>query len=146
MAGGRPTDYNEKIANDICEMIANGMSVNSICKRDDMPVYSTVTLWRRKYPEFSANYDKAKQDCADLYAEEIIEIADNVTNDVALDVDGKPYIDGFAAQRAKIMIDSRKWVASKLKPKSWGDKQEIDHTSSDGSMSLASLVSGKHDK
>lgn len=44
---------------------------------------------------------------ADFYADEIIEIADN---------SAVPY------ERARLQIDARKWLASKLKSKAYGDK------------------------
>lgn len=131
------TSYSEELFDKICDRIACGESVNEICKDDDMPHRDSFYRWMRN-DETKKLYDKyarAKSDQMDYYAEEMIEIADDVSRDLVLDGDGKPVIDGFAAQRAKIMIDTRKWLMGKLKPKKYGDKQEVDVTSSDGSMS-----------
>ena len=43
-------------------------------------------------------------------------------------------------QVARLQIDSRKWVASKLTPHKYGDKTSIDHTSSDESMKQPTII------
>jgi len=35
---------------------------------------------------------------------------------------------------ARLQVDTAKWIASKLLPKRYGEKSQLDHTSSDGSM------------
>ena len=38
-------------------------------------------------------------------------------------------------QRAKLIIDARKWVASRMKPKSWGDRLHVDQKTTVQSLS-----------
>ena len=58
-------------------------------------------------------------------AEEIIAIADDGTNDFTTDKDGKEVPDYELVQRSRLRIDARKWYASKLAPKIYGDKLAI---------------------
>lgn len=122
---GRPSKYSDEMAEKICEKIANGRSLRSICAEDGMPTTSTVCKWLIENKEFSEQYARARDKQADYFAEEIIEIADSAEAESA------------AVAKAKLQIDARKWAASKIAPKKYGDKQEIDVKSSDGSMTPA---------
>ncbi len=119
---GRPSKYNDEMAEKICEKIANGRSLRSICAEDGMPTTSTVCKWLIENKEFSEQYARAREKQADYFAEEIIEIADSAEAESA------------AVSKAKLQIDARKWAASKIAPKKYGDKTELDVKSSDGSM------------
>ncbi|MEM0732731.1 hypothetical protein [Neisseria perflava] len=119
---GRPSKYSDELAEKICEKIANGRSLRSICAEAGMPTMSTVCKWLSENKEFSEQYARAREKQADYFAEEIIEIADSAEAESA------------AVSKAKLQIDARKWAASKIAPKKYGDKQEIDVKSSDGSM------------
>lgn len=119
---GRPSKYSDELVEKICEKIANGRSLRSICAEAGMPTMSTVCKWLSENKEFSEQYARAREKQADYFAEEIIEIADSAEAESA------------AVSKAKLQIDARKWAASKIAPKKYGDKQEIDVKSSDGSM------------
>ncbi len=109
---GRPTKYSEKLAIEICERLIGGDSLSAICREADMPAISSIYLWMQKHKEFSEMYARAKQDQADTLADEILHIADTETD----------------PNRARVRIDARKWIASKLKPRVYADriKQEVD--------------------
>lgn len=109
---GRPTIRSAKLADSILTAIAGGESLNSITKRDGMPAYWTVLRWLNDDAAFSAKYAEAKQTCAEKYADEIIEIADDDKEDARNSV---------AVQRSRLKVDARKWVAAKLLPKKYGD-------------------------
>lgn len=125
---GRPTSYSIEVADAICERIADGQSLRTICKDSDMPSKSTVFRWLKSDEEFSDQYARAKAEMADSLFDDILAIADNREND--RDEDGRADVDHI--QRQRLRIEARKWMAGKLKPKVYGDK--IDHTSSDGTM------------
>lgn len=122
---GRPTDYTKDMADNICEKIANGRSLRSICAEDGMPPMKTIYRWLEANEEFRHQYARAREKQADYFAEEIIEIADSAEAESA------------AVSKAKLQIDARKWAASKIAPKKYGDKTELDVKSSDGSMTPA---------
>jgi hypothetical protein len=127
---------------DILSRVECGESVISICK--DIKISErTFYAFRASSEERGKKYARAKEKQQDYYADQIIEIADNASKDIEVDSEGRPYIDGFSVQRAKLMIDSRKWTMSKLVPKKYGDKQAVEHTSPDGSMSPAQSMDDK---
>jgi hypothetical protein len=145
MAGGRPTKYTQELADYICERLACGESMRSVCRDADLPAVSSVFKWIREDAEFSSQYAKAKEESADALIEDMLDIADNGVNDYMenLDADGKCVgyrLNGEFLQRSKLRVDVRKWAASKLKPKKYGDKTQVDNTSSDGSMSPVSKI------
>jgi len=105
---GRPTDYSEKLAGEMCAMIANGNSISKISAIKGMPASTTFFRWLREHPEFRDNYESAKEEQADRFVEQMLEIAD----------DAEPE----NAQVARLRLDTRKWIASKFKPKRYGDK------------------------
>lgn len=122
---GRPTDYTKDMADKICEKISGGLSLRAICAEPGMPARGTVYRWLIENADFQDQYTRARDKQADYFAEEIIEIADSAEAESA------------AVAKAKLQIDARKWAASKIAPKKYGDKQEIDVKSSDGSMTPA---------
>ena len=126
MAFGRPTKYNEKLADLICQRVAtHSCGLNKLCEMyDDMPARNTVNEWRYKYNDFSVRYAKAKLLQADLLAEECVDIADDSTNDVIVDEEGRERINSEFVNRARLRIDTRKWLAGKLLPKQYGKAAE----------------------
>jgi len=135
MAGGRPSKYSQELTDRICERLANGESMRSICRDESMPVMSTIFKWMREHEEFSNQYATATDMRAEAMVEDCLDIADNIDGQpvmidgVPLVIDGKPVcvIDNVSVQHAKLRVDTRKWHASKLKPKKYGDKvsQEV---------------------
>jgi hypothetical protein len=136
---GRPTTYTHEIAAKILERIANGESLRTIIKDDDMPAQSTVYLWLFKHPEFSEQYARAREEQGETFADEMVAIADETPElEPVKDKDGniidmKMHSAYVAWQKNR--IDTRKWIASKLKPKKYGDK--IDVTSDGKQVGLA---------
>lgn len=106
----RPSEYTQEKADTICGLLSDGMSLRSICRDESMPSVPTVFKWMRDYPEFLNQYARAKGESADAMTEDILEIADDKTED---------------ANSRRVRIDARKWIASKLKPKKYGDKLEL---------------------
>lgn len=118
---GRPSDYTAEIADEICTRLANGESLRAICgsERDDfMPHIGTVLRWVSQNNEFREQYARAREIQAETLADDIVTIAD-----------GQPEGD---VQRDRLRVDARKWVASKLLPKKYGDKVTNEHVGADG--------------
>lgn len=100
-----------------------------------MPCAQTVFVWLFKHPEFNDRYAKARDEQADVYADEIAEISDNGMNDWmdTNDPDNPGYrVNGEAIARSRLRIDTRKWIASKLKPKKYGEKIQQEVSGPDG--------------
>lgn len=140
MPAGRPTSYTPELADKICAEIASGHSIRTICSDESMPCVATIFNWLRVHAEFLAQYEKSKEEQADALAEEMLDIADNGSNDwmVANDEENAGYrANGEQIQRSRLRVDTRKWIASKLKPKKYGDKTAVEHS---GAISLDKLV------
>lgn len=76
-------------------------------------------------PEFSEQYARAREAQADKLAEEALQIADDGRSDTCVDGDGNVKTDTEVIQRSKLRVDTRKWLASKMAPKKYGDKVAI---------------------
>lgn len=130
---GRPTKYTIEIADKICEQIAtSAKSMKTICEELNISV-ATVLNWlsesHTSYNEgFSKLYARAKEQQADFLAEEILEIADDGSNDYMTITKGfETYNveDKEVTNRSRLRVDARKWIASKLKPKKYADKIDV---------------------
>jgi hypothetical protein len=126
---GRPTKYSPELADKLCADLALGFSLRTVCKEDDMPSVATVFNWLRIYPEFLEQYTRAKVESADAMADDVIDIADDGTNDwmVKYNKDGEEYwqLNGEHVQRSRLRIETRKWLMAKMKPKKYGDKLDM---------------------
>lgn len=119
-------DRNEVMAN-INARITEGESLRTICKSKGMPHISVVMDWLSIDAELAEQYAHAREIQADFYAESIIEIADDATNDYMEKLDSNGIVIGYIfngenVQRSKLRIDARKWYSSKLNPKKYSDK------------------------
>jgi len=126
MPAGRPSEYTEELADNICAQLSDGASLRTTCLSDDMPDKSTVFRWLRTHEEFRDQYARAKEESADALTDEMLDIADDGSNDW-MKRHGKEdeeywVANGEHIQRSRVRIDVRKWIASKLKPKKYGDK------------------------
>lgn len=126
----RPTKYTNKIADEICERLADGESLRAICESEEMPGRATVFRWLASNQTFQDQYARAREAQADALFDEILQIADDGRNDSYTDSEGNVRTDQDVIARSRLRVDSRKWMASKLRPKVYGDKiqQEIDAT------------------
>lgn len=134
---GRPTDYSDELADTICERLMDGESLRAICDSEGFPKRTTVFRWLAIHPLFSDKYAKAKQEQAEALADEIMDIADDGRNDymARLDKEGNEtgyMVNGEAIARSRLRVDSRKWVASKLLPKKYGEFTRTEVTGADG--------------
>jgi hypothetical protein len=110
-AGGH--SFSDELAASICAMLAEGKSLRRVLKEPGMPAMSTVFVWLQNYPSFTEQYARAKEESADALADDIIDLAERVE---------RGEVDPNAA---RVSLDAKKWSASKLKPKKYGDKVDL---------------------
>ena len=127
-----PKPYDKALGDEICDRLVEGESLRRITLDKHMPNASTVFKWLNENEAFAKQYAHAREAQADTLADEIIDIADDGSNDYM--GEDETY-NGDAVQRSKLRVDARKWVAAKLKPKKYGDK--LDLTSGGEKMGLA---------
>jgi len=125
---GRPSKYNEAVAHEICSRLMQGQGLIEICRDCHMPSEVTVFSWLddKRHKEFLKRYRNARVNQAAYLADEIMEIADDGTNDWIdrANKDGTTYraLDHEHVTRSTLRVNARKWHASKLAPLKYGDK------------------------
>jgi hypothetical protein len=125
MKKGRPTAYSDKIAREICDRLAQGESLRSICAAKHMPAESTVRGWVvDDRSGFSAHYARAR------------DIAlDSITDQMREDIDATEDVN-----KARLKLDYWKWYTSKMAPKRYGDRIAMEHTGEDGGPIIIDLT------
>lgn len=145
---GRPTKYNKTLGNKICERLASGESMRSICRDEEFPHKVTVMRWLLSesdtYKEFRTQYALARQIQYEFMADEILDIADDGKNDYMerTDEEGETtgyQINGEFVQRSRLRVDTRKWFMSKVLPK-FKDKPDQNDASADLAEALKSIA------
>lgn len=143
---GRPSSYKLETANEICRRIALGESLREVLKTEGMPERCTVMTWLNRFPEFQNQYAKAREQQAECWADEIVSIADDGSNDymerMGKNGETQLVVDNENVQRSRLRVDTRKWLLSKLMPKKYGDLQQIDQKIS-GSLVLNVVIPGE---
>ena len=129
--------YSEELAQEICSHITNCVSLRAIAAMEGMPTAATIMSWLAdgSKPEFLEQYARAREAQADKMAEDILAIADEDCTMVRADKHGSRDDDGegntevvfdaTAVARNRLRVDARKWLASKMAPKKYGDKLAV---------------------
>lgn len=124
---GRPTVHTKQLEDEIIFRMFDGESLREICRDSHMPNRSTVYHWIAQDRDgFSDRYEKALMARAFHWADELVDIADDASNDYTekqlKDGTNMLVIDKEHVQRSRLRIDTRKWLLSKLVPR-FADKQ-----------------------
>ena len=122
---GRPSDYSEALAETICDRIADGESLRSICADDGMPAKSNVMQWLKKRPSFQDQYADARARQTEGMADDILEIADDTSQDTEYGENGpKPNAEWIS--RSRLRVDARLKLMALLNPKKYGKKLALE--------------------
>ena len=150
MPTGRPSKFTKKLTTEICQKICEGFTLRQIAALEGMPEKTTILRWLNEAEEdeakrvFYDQYARAMRIRADLWGEEIIEIADDGSNDwmqreldngQSIDVVNHEYIN-----RSKLRVDSRKWLMAKAAPKKYGEKVQQEVTGADGAAIVPVII------
>lgn len=131
---GAPRKFDRaKVVTAICTRLATGEPMAVICRDLKVPV-RTVNDWRAQDADIAAQFDEARDLGFDAIAHECLAIADDGRRDYAVSEDGREVPDHDHIQRSKLRIETRLKLLARWDPKRYGEKQQLDHTSSDGSM------------
>ena len=132
--------YSDAVGEAICVRLIEGESLREICEDPDLPSQRTVYRWLAAEPTFWQLYARAREAQMDRWSDEIVEIADDASNDyierTGKDGEVERVLDPEAVQRSKLRIDTRKWVMSKLAAKRYGDKVDLNVS---GSVEVSTL-------
>lgn len=140
MPKGRPSKYTKEIASRICERLAAGESLRSICRLNTMPHESTVRAWALDdLHGFSTQYARAREIGYHGLFDEILEIADTTQEGVKTveKTTGTETTTGDMIEQRRLRVDARKWMLARALPKIYGDKQQLEHS---GTLTLSQLI------
>jgi hypothetical protein len=143
---GVHTIFDQKVADAVLDGMALGKSLRQMCKEIGC-VESTVRRWAIEDRNgFRAHYASARELQVDAMADEILEVANDGTNDwmtiqrggESVEVENREVVN-----RSRLRVDTMKWVMSKIAPKKYGEKTQHEVTGADGSPLTISWVEPK---
>ena len=112
--GAGDSSYDEALATEILDLLAEGKTLRAICREPNMPSARTVSRWATDdIHGFAARYDRARRLQGDAIFDEVV------------DITNEKFVDIVEVQAAKLKVDARKWFLAKLHPERFGDKVEI---------------------
>ena len=114
----------ESVWESIFMRMVSGKSLAAIIKEDDtLPCHMTLYRIMERDDKIKAAYQKAVDMRAETLAEAILELSDQ---------EMPAHLEGSAAnawvQHQRLRVDARKWTASKLKPRVYGDNLQVQVT------------------
>jgi hypothetical protein len=119
----------EEMFNSICYKIeVEGLALRNVLKLDNTPSSRTFAKWLREDANKVKQYTRATDGRADKIFEDIIVICDSTEDDIITNEDGAKITNHNVIQRDRLRVDTRKWYLSKLNPKKYSDKIQVDNT------------------
>jgi len=115
MARRAKSSYTDTLARRICDLVAEGASLETVGELPDMPSRRLMRGWLEDHPDFERRYEIARRERTDNLVDEAISIADSVRGTDS----------NAAVGAAKLAVDTRRWLASKLLPERFGDRLEL---------------------
>jgi len=113
--------------------MAEGESLRSVCRDENMPALSTVFRWLGEHKEFQEQYARARQARASAMEEEILSISDDDSDDAITDPEsGATRLNTEFVARSRLKVDTRKWLMARMAPKVYGDKVSQEISGTDG--------------
>lgn len=129
---GRPSSYDPVIAQQICELLSEGVPLRVICRMEGMPAWRNVYFWMARDADLSAHIARAREVGYDNIAEECLQIADTPqlgeelsenTDDKGVKTVTVKKVDMLGHR--KLQIETRLKLLAKWRPEKYGDKTVI---------------------
>lgn len=127
---GRPSDYTDQLAYELCEWIADGNSLRSWCDQDGHPTFSTIYRWMEEREGFKDAYMRARELQAHNDADRMNQVAAQVASGEL-----KP-------DQGRVMMDALKWTAGKRGSRWYGDKIQLSGDA-DGAPLVVTWAAGE---
>lgn len=134
---GRPSKFNQALADDICTGIMEGTPLREIASNCGIHV-TVIFQWLQKRPGFFDQYARAREVQAELMADELKSIADEtpeittVTTSPSGSTSERTALDSAGVYRNRLRVDTRKWIAAKLLPKKYGEHLKVEASGPNG--------------
>lgn len=140
---GRPSSFTPELATLICDRIASGETLRQVCRDEGMPSQSMVFRWLQADEPFREQYARAREALMDHFADELIDIAEDGSNDWTereTKAGRIEVVDREVIERSRLRIEARKWLMGKCAPKKYGEKLQL---AGDGGGAIRSETSLK---
>lgn len=93
-----------------------------------MPCQQTFFKWALTIPDFIEQYRAALEMKADLMRDDLLEIADDGSQDTYIDpASGQERTNAEVVARSRLRVDTRKWLMARQSPRKYGDKLDLNH-------------------
>ena len=128
---GRPVKWplEHPVWIEIIDQVSAGKALSTVLREPGYPTWSNFQAMVSQDAKLTAAYEKAVQDRADRLADEILQLSDEPMPDGLEGAMASAWV-----QQKRMQVDARKWIASKLKPRTYGDR--IDMTVRDERISV----------
>lgn len=134
---GQKIRYHPKLGEAICRAISNGMTLTQVCKALKVRRFA-ILQWARQRPEFGVAYRAAREALVECWADDVIDIADDKTDDL-IEFNGQLVPNSNAVKRSELKIKTRQWVMKSVVPRMYGDKP-VDDTVSGKSTPIINVT------
>lgn len=124
----------------ICLGISEGHSLRSVLRRDNTPDQSTFYNWIDNDTNKSLQYAHACDERAGVMFEDMLDIADDTGGDEIELSDGKKVTNHHKINRDKLRVDTRKWALSKMMPRKYSEKHQVDVTSGGDKLDMPMIA------
>lgn len=119
----------QKTKTEMIEAIMDGASANQLVRDGYISGRAMLNKLLAKDENFKREYEAARILASHAFLDDLIDMSHGIVSDKSLD-----------PNRVKISSDLKKYLAKVLNPKEYGDKQQIDHTSSDETVSTTPTI------
>lgn len=135
-AGINGRKMTEDVVLEILNRLCRGETLKTICQDAHLPSYGTVQKWYATDPDFQQAMDQARVFQMNLFADEILEIADNSVGDIRLAYDKNgnlvPEVNYENVKRSELRIKTRMELMKVYNRKQFGTQKETTAASTAG--------------
>jgi hypothetical protein len=117
-----PSKFTDEVFDEICARLAIGQTLTQICRDPEMPERATVVRWTNNDDARRLKYDKARRDGTDALADELVDIAWDVSKDTVRNERGTAVANHEWIARSRLKSETIRFLLMKLNPRRYGDK------------------------
>jgi hypothetical protein len=137
--------YGREIANEVLDELMSGRTLDEVCADPEMPSATTVRQWVRDDVDgFAARYWEAREIGYQMIGDQALNIVDDRSNDWVVwqreDGTTARMLDPQRVNRALARVSTRRWLLSKMLPKTFGDRPDLHARQPAGQDDMAEFM------
>lgn len=142
---GRLTLYTPELASELLRRLSGGEPLAQICRDDHMPAVSTVSDWKKVYPDFADRFLTARDEGFDEIAADCLRIANTpLVGETETSKEwGTEVKRGDMLDHRKLQIETRLKLLAKWDPRRYGERIHQEHSGQIGVTGLAGKMRGR---